>query len=257
MAANVQNVIMLVGDSITQGGWEPNGFAQQLAYVYNRKMDVINRGMSGYNTEWIIPVFEQCFATQHEQQHAPKVRILTIWLGANDAALPGTAQHVPLPAYGENLARMIRMVTSPESAWYSPDTRVLLLTPPPVNTYQWRERQAMKEPPRGLDRDFAVTQSYAERAAQVAREEGVAVVDIWTRMWDACGRVEEQLSELLSDGLHLTEKGYAIVFDEIIKTISENYPELHYDRLKPVFPFFDQINYDDPRSSLTRMNAFD
>lgn len=31
MAANVQDVIMLLGDSITQGGWEPDGFAQQLA----------------------------------------------------------------------------------------------------------------------------------------------------------------------------------------------------------------------------------
>lgn len=29
------------------------------ADAYNRKMDVINRGFSGYNTDWIIPVFEQ------------------------------------------------------------------------------------------------------------------------------------------------------------------------------------------------------
>ena len=31
MAAAVQDVIMLLGDSITQGGWEPGGFAQRLA----------------------------------------------------------------------------------------------------------------------------------------------------------------------------------------------------------------------------------
>lgn len=31
MAANVQDAIMLVGDSLTQGGWEPNAFAQRLA----------------------------------------------------------------------------------------------------------------------------------------------------------------------------------------------------------------------------------
>ena len=67
--------------------------------IYNRKMDVVNRGFSGYNTEWIIPVFEQVrpthtythpsdaypnvaplqvFATQHEQQHVPRVRLLVI-----------------------------------------------------------------------------------------------------------------------------------------------------------------------------------
>jgi hypothetical protein len=31
MAANVQDVIMLVGDSLTEGGWAQGGFAQLLA----------------------------------------------------------------------------------------------------------------------------------------------------------------------------------------------------------------------------------
>jgi len=254
MAANVEDVIMLVGDSLTQGGWESHGFAQRLAYVYNRKLDVINRGMSGYNTEWIIPVFEQCFAKQHEQQHVPKVRILTIWLGANDAALPGSSQHVPREKYGENLTKLVRMVTHPFSAHYSPDTRILLLTPPPVNTYQWglhREEQG-----RAKDRDFEVTRTYAETVKEVGEKEGVPVVDLWTKIWDACGRVEEKLSEYLWDGLHLNEQGYAIVFDEIINSISARYPELHYDKLQTVFPPFDQIDIDAPRSSLTKRNLF-
>jgi hypothetical protein len=36
MAANIQDVIMLFGDSITQGGWEPdlNGFGQRLSREY-------------------------------------------------------------------------------------------------------------------------------------------------------------------------------------------------------------------------------
>lgn len=31
MAADLQDVIMLLGDSLTQGGWEPHGFATKLA----------------------------------------------------------------------------------------------------------------------------------------------------------------------------------------------------------------------------------
>lgn len=31
------------------------------ADVYARKLDVLNRGLSGYNTEWGIPVFEQVY----------------------------------------------------------------------------------------------------------------------------------------------------------------------------------------------------
>lgn len=59
MAATVQDVFMLFGDSITQLGWQANTFAQRLACAYVRKIDIINRGLSGYNTEWAIPIFEQ------------------------------------------------------------------------------------------------------------------------------------------------------------------------------------------------------
>ncbi|KAF9815453.1 hypothetical protein IEO21_04624 [Rhodonia placenta] len=249
MAANIGDMIMLFGDSLTQRGWESNGFAERLAYVYNRKLDVINRGMSGYNTEWIVPVFEQCFATQHEQQHVPKVRILTIWLGANDAAPPGALHHVPRDAYAANLVKLIRMVRDPASPRYSPETHVLLLTPPPVNTHQWRVGGA-------LDRNFEATRSYAQAARDVGAAEDVPVVDIWNKFWDACGHVEERLSEYLQDGLHLNQQGYAIVFDEIIKTISATCPELHYDSLTPVFPPWDRIDLDNIPAALDKRSIF-
>ena len=155
-------------------------------------------------------MFVQCFATQHIQQHIAKVRILTIWLGANDAALPGTNQHIPLSKYSANLTHLIRMVTDPASAWYSPDTRVIIITPPPVNTQQWRVHQAEKTPPKNLDRDFDVTRTYAEAARHVASTENVPVLDLWNLFWNACGQQEERLSEYLSDGLHCNEKGYAV-----------------------------------------------
>lgn len=84
MTANVLDAIMLFGDSITQGSWDLSGIGARLScrsprfpliispwrtcgahgsekrlVVYARKLDVINRGLSGYNTEWAIPVFEQ------------------------------------------------------------------------------------------------------------------------------------------------------------------------------------------------------
>ncbi|KAG8917072.1 hypothetical protein FRC00_014068 [Tulasnella sp. 408] len=59
MPTKIVDQILLVGDSITQGAWEEGGFAQRLAHVYARKLDVINRGLSGYNSEWAMPVFEQ------------------------------------------------------------------------------------------------------------------------------------------------------------------------------------------------------
>ncbi|EPS96029.1 hypothetical protein FOMPIDRAFT_1025526 [Fomitopsis schrenkii] len=256
MAANVQDVIMLIGDSITQGGWESHGFAQQLAYVYNRKLDVINRGLSGYNTEWAIPVLEQCFAKRDERTNLPTVRLLTIWLGANDAAQLPTRQHVPLARYRANLRTLVRTVAAPDSPRYSPATHVLLLTPPPVSEAMWARRQAAKDPPRVLDRRFEVTRAYADAAREVAAEEGVHVVDVWTAIWEKAEEKEDRLSAYLADGLHLTAEGYKVVSDILMDAINKHFPEMHPDKLQPVFPYFDQIDDEDPRSSLQKRDAF-
>jgi lysophospholipase L1-like esterase len=257
MAANVQDAIMLFGDSLTQGGWEPNmnGFGQRLAHVYARKLDVINRGLSGYNTEWGIPVFEQCFAKQHEQQHVPKVRILTIWFGANDAAIKPSAQHIPLPKFISNLTHLVRMVTSSTSPYHSPFTRIILITPPPVNTYQREAELQAKDPPKLLDRTFETTRKYAEAVVDVGKGERIPVVDIWNALYDAAGRDERALSRFLWDGLHLNAAGYEILYDAIIDTIREKYPELHYDKLQPVFNGWADINWDDPAQTLLARQA--
>lgn len=60
------------------------------------------------------------------------------------------------------------------------------------------------------DRLFDTAREYAEAVKRVAAEEKVAVLDIWTRLWDACGRKEEGLERYLSDGLHLTQEGYQV-----------------------------------------------
>lgn len=179
-----------------------------------------------------------------------------IWLGANDAALPVRDQHVPLERFKANLSKFVWHVSSPESPRYSPDTRVIFMTPPPVNADQWAARQAAKDPPGPRDREFEVTKTYAEAVKEVGAKEGVAVVDLWTTIYDAAGRVEKELSKFLTDGLHLNEAGYAvgvrevfgraaefgvltavlqIVFEELNKTIAEKHPEYYHENLQFVF----------------------
>ncbi|KDR81821.1 hypothetical protein GALMADRAFT_240048 [Galerina marginata CBS 339.88] len=247
MAAYVQDVFMLFGDSITQGGWEPdrNGFGQRLSHVYARKLDVLNRGLSGYNTEWGIPVFEQCIAKSRDT-FAPKVRMLVIWFGANDACILPSPQHVPLPKFSANLKHMVSLIKSPTSQYYSPSTRIILISPPPVNTLVRRADLEARNPPLKLDREFEVTRAYAEAAQKVAKEEGVGYVDVWTALWEAAGKEEKGLEKVLSDGLHLNAEGYRVLYDELMTTIEKDYPELHYDNLKPVFPPWNEIDWDNP-----------
>ncbi|KAG2157409.1 SGNH hydrolase-type esterase domain-containing protein [Suillus clintonianus] len=254
MAANVQDVIMLVGDSLTQLGWEQGGFAQLLAESYNRKLDVINRGLSGYQTDWAIPIFEQIFAKQHEQHHVPQVKLLTIWYGANDAAPAPSPQHVPRDRYKTNLSHLIQMVKSPTSAYYSPETRIILITPPPVNSKQWNI--FIPDSPRV----FETTRSYAAAVKEVGEKENVPVADIWTQMFDGAGRTEEGCSIYLSDGLHLNSAGQNIVFKAIMDIVEHVYPELDptneaHARMQTVFVPWDQVDVQNPRPSLVKRKA--
>jgi lysophospholipase L1-like esterase len=105
---------------------------------------------------------------------------------------------------------MINMIKSPSSVYYSPTTRIILITPPPVNTFQRRAELESRIPPLNLDRDFEVTKAYAESVREVARSEDVALVDVWTALWEAAGEDEKSLSKFLMDGVHMNEEGYRV-----------------------------------------------
>ena len=104
------------------------------------------------------------------------------------------------------------MVSLVKSSSSETQTRILLISPPPVNTIARRADLASRDPPQELDRDFDVTRRYADVVADVAREEGVAFVDVWNRIWDKAGREESGLTKFLVDGLHLSGEGYAVSF---------------------------------------------
>lgn len=54
--------IILFGDSITQRGFAEGGWAAALSDYYTRTADVLNRGYSGYNTEWALHTLDAVFA---------------------------------------------------------------------------------------------------------------------------------------------------------------------------------------------------
>jgi isoamyl acetate esterase len=133
---------------------------------------------------------------------------LTIWFGANDACIPPSPQHVPLPKYKANLAHLIQMIKSPSSEHHSPETQIILITPPPINTYQRGADLASRTPPQTLDRKFDITKSYADAVKEIGKNEGILVLDVWTAIFDAAGRDEKQLEKFSDDGLHLNAAGY-------------------------------------------------
>jgi lysophospholipase L1-like esterase len=127
-----------------------------------------------------------------------------IWLGANDAARPPSVQHVPLEQFTINLRKLIHEVTDPDSPRYSPETRLILATPTPV------EETLAAKMLESTERTFDVTKEYAMAVRDVGVTESVPVADVWTRIWEESGKEERALGKYLVDGLHLNSAGYQV-----------------------------------------------
>ncbi|KAF1923685.1 glycoside hydrolase family 95 protein [Didymella exigua CBS 183.55] len=219
---------------------------------YSRRIDFVKRGFSGYNTVNALSVLPRIIPRPGQG----RVRLLSIFFGANDISFPDTTgQHVPLRVFEENLRRLIK---HPRVQAHE-DIRVLLITPPPIDEWGFEH---WDEPGRSA-RKAATAQKYAEGVRKVGEEMGVAVVDLWTACmeeatvgWNASLLTERGveilipgdmraersvvLARLLYDGLHLSGDGYKILYQEMKKTIIEAHPDLRPSKipvaLEPFFP---------------------
>ncbi|KIO28021.1 hypothetical protein M407DRAFT_243186 [Tulasnella calospora MUT 4182] len=212
--------ILLLGDSITEMGFQPGGFVQRLAVVYQRRLDVVNRGLGGYNTDWLLPIAEKVVSNTLIKGSS-KIRLVVIWMGTNDSVLEGmpSGQHVPVSRYKKNLLAMYSL--------YPSSIPTIFITPTPFRHDIWR------------DRDPKVTAQYGEAAKDLAKELGVGFVDSQKEFKG------KKLEPLLSDGLHLKPAGYEIVFDAFMRLIREKHPELAPERLPCALPSWDDHDMRD------------
>ncbi|SCZ97382.1 BZ3500_MvSof-1268-A1-R1_Chr4-2g07177 [Microbotryum saponariae] len=242
----LMETVTMVGDSITQGAWALNGTGAALANAYQRKLDVVNRGFAGrfsmqagYNSVWALAVAKEFLPKKTD--HLPKMALMTIWLGANDAALPPSPQSITVEEFKAALHSIINLVKDSNSPWYSPTTKFLLITPPPVEADVRNNELMSRIPARVPDRDTERTRLFAVAVLEVGQEAGVPVVDTWTAITQRAAQTPEGLSKFLSDGLHLTAEGYGVVTEGVANAIATRLPELHWDRLGEVFPAWTEI----------------
>ncbi|CAG8460010.1 23825_t:CDS:2 [Cetraspora pellucida] len=239
------NQIVLFGDSITQFGHDPEnyGWVAALQSSYVRKFDVLNRGFSGYNTEWAKILLPQLLPKNYSPSNFPKIILLTIFFGANDAAIESSIQHINIDKYKENLIHMVNLIKNPDSPYYNPETKILFITPPPLDEKSWEETCASKgdEP----NRKATITKKYAEICVETALELNVPVVNLWKIIND---RVI--LRDYLTDGLHLNSLGNKTLFIAVMDAIKNNWPDLVPENVKDIFPDWRNVNAKDPGSSL-------
>ncbi|KAK4242579.1 SGNH hydrolase-type esterase domain-containing protein [Achaetomium macrosporum] len=221
--------LVLFGDSLFQNTADVSGgfsFQAALQAQVIRRLDVVNRGFSGYNTSNALSILPQIFAPPGPG--VPTLKYLFILFGANDACVqvPTNFQHVPLEKYKANLKRIIH---HPNITAHNP--KIFLVTPPPLDGIRVREIDMAKGHPAAL-RQTKISAAYSEAARQVAAENpGVTLIDLHKAVMDraiemtpgfdpngpALGDPESgvrgYLEHLLPDGLHLSAESYRILYD--------------------------------------------
>ncbi|KAF2162824.1 hypothetical protein M409DRAFT_68820 [Zasmidium cellare ATCC 36951] len=247
---------LLLGDSITQQSFcQDRGFGlgAALSDAYVRRLDVVNRGLSGYNTRMALQVLPQVIPPPEQA----KLRFVTFLFGSNDARLPNTPpdvpqQHVPLEEYKKN---MRALVTHPKILAHQ-GVRRILITPPPIDERRCGENDFVHDIPVRKAKDTA---KYAQAVRELGKELGLQVLDLWTAMIHRAGGKEsdsepvgsidvplhEVLRSFVRDGLHLSPEGYRVLFDELLALIERVWPDQMPVKLPFVLPqWLDQKAWD-------------
>lgn len=169
--------------------------------------DVLNRGLSGYNSEWSLACWNKWLSPTTST--SPKTQLVTLWLGANDAVLPGEAQHVPLDRYQSNLRSIVALVRERH-----PEASIVLITPTPYHPEGWLDERVRRGLTRTHDRAPERTKEYAEAVTQLGEELGLPVADVWTPVDAEMRRLgPEKEGSVFTDGLHLNAGAYKHVVD--------------------------------------------
>ncbi|XP_022941566.1 GDSL esterase/lipase At5g62930-like [Cucurbita moschata] len=204
--------IVLFGDSLTEQSFSAGGWGAALADTYSRKADVLVRGYDGYNTRWALILLPHVFSSKR----APAV--VTVFFGANDATILGGRLgrlHVPVEEYKDNLKTIVNHLKE-----CYPTSLVVLITPPPVDEEgpkEYARSLADEEALEFPERRNEVTGLYATKCLELANEMGLHAIDLWSKLQET----EGWQNKFLSDGVHLTPEGNAIVHQELQKVLNE------------------------------------
>jgi len=155
---------VLIGDSQTQLGWQEGGWVAGLADTFQRRVDILNRGFSGYNSRMLLEVLPDLLS----KEDWGKAKAVVILIGSNDASLPETnpEQAVPLEEFGENLLRIVAYILSQGVK----KEALVLVSPPPVLPDVWTAHlNSQPGPAQANCKSEALTTGMAKEVGEVAQ----------------------------------------------------------------------------------------
>lgn len=196
--------------------------------------------------------------------------LITIFVGANDACFVGNNEnYVPLPKFEENIRLFIESVLIEDNL---PDTKVVVITPPPINIpdplpdplqHMARFGEVPGDPKQTRSyRTYMSKKRYAEKIMEIAKDyeetERVIGLNIWRALVDkaleeqgrasdenkydedrlpGCGLegAREFRKGYFTDGLHFDNLGYDVVSKELLESVWTRWPELLPEKIAESF----------------------
>lgn len=175
----------------------------------------INSGIGGNTT-----VAGKSRFTRDVLDHNPDLVI--IQFGINDSTVdvwkdpPAEASRVPMDLYVENLAYFLDTLKKQ-------GTQVILMVPNCLRWTSTTQKMYGKPPydPNDPDGFNATLRPYTDCVRRIAQEFSVPLIDVYAAFQEY-GAVEGQsVDDLLSDGMHLNNKGHQLVANLLAKKIGE------------------------------------
>ncbi len=222
--SNKLDIILCLGDSITEDGGDKNGWTSLLSYHYSRKLDLINRGYSGYNSRWIL---QRVLKEDIPHSNYFNIKLVTILLGANDATFESSSpQGLSLTEFRYNIEEIIKYFKKQDSS-----IKFILITPPMIDEEALRIRNEKKG--YKLNRSVKRTKLFADTILNIsAVTENCIGIDLYRNTIDDDNINNNKNNKYLSDGLHLNELGNKVLVDLVEECIAKHFPKLASNQIK-------------------------
>ena len=219
--------VVLFGSSTTQFSFSvaEGGWGALVADHFQRRVDFLNRGFSGYNTEWAKLVLPTLFPS------GARYDVVVVYLGANDSSLR-EEKYVPLDKYKLNLNDICNFFNSRAVD----DSSLVLITPNPVCETMWvttcHEMGFQGAGDNVSSRSNVVTEKYAKVVSEVALERGISFVNQFEALSN------EKPKDCVCDGIHLNSVSNKALAERLIPILEEKLQS----HAPNVFPLWDQVD---------------
>lgn len=205
-------ILLIFGASITWGAWDKEGgWAQRIKRDADNKAisgdlrnytSVYCLGISGDNTFDLLERFDLEVKARIDPEEKT---LILISIGINDSqyVLAENKHRVSLEEYKNNLLRLIE-----KSQNYNADLILVGLTPVDkrVDPIPWKAGHSYR---------LEYVKKFNAIIKEVAQEKNVPFVEVLNKF------AEEDLNNLLADGLHPTTEGHEIIYKEVKRLLTE------------------------------------